>query len=235
MRDIALKFDRQTDVKHSHPSLRNSVLWLSFLLLLGLAGAGGAAANADVANSSIEAVRPGLAFAVADFDGDQRPDLASVQSGANSSGGANYRIQLQLSATGQRSIQLLAPTGGLFIEARDVNGDHAVDLVLTTAWFRQPVAIYLNDGHGGFSRAEPNAFPGAFSGSKTNWTTSTNPAADTVGVPPQSGAGIRAAQPDSLHDRSPQRLIPPSSAGFPINLFLVSQPGRAPPSEFSCL
>lgn len=235
MWDIALKFDRQMDVRRSRRFLRNCILWPSFLLLLGLVGAGVAAANADVPNSSVVAVRPGLPFAVADFDGDQRPDLASVQSGANSSGSTNYRIQLQLSAAGPQSIQLLAPTGGLFIEARDVNGDHAVDLVLTTAWFRKPVAIYLNDGHGGFSRAKPNAFPRAFGESKTNWTSSTNLAPDTVGVPPQSGAGIRKAEPDSLHDRSPQRLIPPSSAGFPINPFLVSQPGRAPPSEVSYL
>ena len=26
------------------------------------------------------------------------------------------------------------PSGGLLIEARDVNGDHSVDLILSTAW-----------------------------------------------------------------------------------------------------
>ncbi len=232
MFDTALKSDHRTAVGRARRTPRNSVLGASvLLLLLGLIGAGRAAANTDSQNSLIAKTGPGLPFAIADFDGDHRPDLASVQSSANSSGNTNYRIQLQLSEVGRQSIELVAPAGGLRIEARDVNGDHAVDLVLTTAWFREPVAIYLNDGHGRFSRAEPDAFPGAFSESKTNWTSAANLAADAVGVPPQSGAGIRATESDSLHDKTLPRLIPPSSAGFPISPFLVSQPGRAPPSE----
>lgn len=246
MFDVTLKTQCGNNARLARWAWRVPVLWASLLVLLALTGAGWAAgADSDVHNpatsvapssvASIGAVRTGLPFAVADFDGDLRPDLASVQSGVNQSGSTNYSIQLRLSAAGRQSIQLVAPTGGLFIEARDVNGDNAVDLVLTTAWFRQPVAIYLNDGHGGFSRASPNAFPGAFSGSKTNWTSTETFAADTVGVPPQSGAGICAAEPDSLHDRSPERLIAPSSAGFATHPFLVSQPGRAPPSEVSYL
>src|SRR5271170_3994083 len=66
-------------------------------------------------------------------------------------GRTNYSVQLHLSSVGQHSIQLVAPAGGLQIEARDVNGDDAIDLVLTTAWLKQPVAIFLNDGHGSFS------------------------------------------------------------------------------------
>lgn len=157
--------------------------------------------------------------------------MASVQAGANIAGSTNYRIHLELSAVGQQSIQLVAPAGGLLIEARDVNGDHALDLVLTTAWFRQPVAIFLNDGHGGFSRSEPTSFPGAFSESNTNWVSITNLVTDAVGVPPQSGSGIYATRKDLLHDRSPAGSIPPSTVGFPVNHFAVSQPGRAPPFE----
>jgi hypothetical protein len=230
MFDTAFNPNCRADVRRRFPTLPNPVLCASLLLLLGLIGAAGAAANTDIQNQPVTA-GPGLPFAIADFDGDTRPDLASVQSDANNSGNTNYRIQLQLSELGRQSIELVAPAGGLHIEARDVNGDHAVDLVLTTAWFREPVAIYLNDGHGRFSRAEPDAFPGAFSGSKTNWTSTTNLAADAVGVPPQSGAGIRTTESGSPHEKTPQRLIPPSSAGFPIHPFLVSQPGRAPPSE----
>jgi hypothetical protein len=232
---IAPKSDRRTNARRTRRVPRHVAFWSFALLVFSCISAGRAAANADPSNPLIARARPGLPFAVADFDGDLRPDTASVQSGADRAGATDYRIQVQLSTVGQQSIRLVAPTGGLFIEARDVNGDHAVDLVLTTAWFRQPVAIYLNDGHGGFSRAEPNAFPGAFSESKANWTPTTSVAADAVGVPPQSGFGIRTAEPDSLHDRSPETLIPASSAGFPINPFLVSQPGRAPPSEVSYL
>jgi hypothetical protein len=203
----------------------------SLILLLFLGLIGGAAARADVQNPPVTSIGPGLPFAIADFDGDLRPDLASVQAGANIAGNASYRIQFQLTSAGRQFIQLVAPAGGLQIEARDVNGDHAIDLVLTTAWSRQPVAILLNDGHGGFSRAEPTAFPRAFSDSGTNWVSTTNLATDTIGVPPQSGTGIFVEEENSLGEQSPVGLISSSSTGFPVSPFLVSQSGRAPPSE----
>jgi hypothetical protein len=101
-----------------------------------------------------------LAFAVADFDGDLRPDLAHIQIGRSDAALTDYWVQLQLSGAGQQSILVVAPSGGLQISVRDVNGDDAPDLVLTTSWLKTPVAILLNDGRGGFSRKEPSAFPG---------------------------------------------------------------------------
>jgi len=190
-----------------------------------------ATANTGVRNAPISLHGPGLPFAIADFDGDLRPDLARIQTGRSDFSRIDYWIELQLSAAGRQSIRLVGPAGGLVIEARDVNGDQALDLVITTALFGQPVAIFLNDGHGSFLRAETTAFPGAFSESKTNWDSATKLATDTIGVPPQPGAGSCAEGKDSRHRASPAGLIPPSSAGFPANPFAVSQPGRAPPSE----
>jgi hypothetical protein len=210
-------------------TLRTLFPWISLLLLFGLAG-GGAAKAGEIKNGPATRVGPGPQFAIADFDGDLQPDMASIQAGGTS-GTSSYWIQLQLSAAGRQSIQLFAPAGGLVIEARDVNGDHAIDLVFTTAWFRQPVAVLLNDGHGSFSRAEPSAFPEAFSKSRTNWVSGTNQATDIVGIPPQSGAGIEAEEKNSFHERSPAGLIPPARAGFPVSAFLVSSAGRAPPSK----
>lgn len=173
---------------------------------------------------------PGLTFAVADFDGDRRPDLASVQARQNTCASSDYSIQIELSDVGRQSLHLLAPVGGLVIEARDVDGNHTIDLVLSTAWRKQPVAIFLNDGHGTFSRAEPAAFPGAFSKCQTNFLSGSNPATDALGISPQPDARICPGDDDSTLDRSPARLLPPSSAGFPPDSFLTSHSGRAPPS-----
>ena len=220
----------RTDLKDSRWAKRSLFLWAFSLLLFAFAGSNAARAG-EVHSETAAAPGPGLQFAIADFDGDRRPDVASIEAGQGTSGTTSYWIQLQLSAAGRQSIRLFAPAGGLRIEARDVNGDHAVDLVFTTAWLRQPVAILLNDGHGVFSRAEPTAFPGAFSETRTNWVSGTNLASDIVGVPPQSGAGIDAEEKDSLHERSPAGLVPPSRAGFPTSPFLFFLAGRAPPSE----
>src|SRR5271168_4044677 len=129
-------------LRHSVATRRNvllrTLILLSLLCLTGLT----AAANPDVQKPPLAPSGPGLPFAIADFDGDLRPDLASIESAPSNSGNASYSIQLQLTSAGRQFIQLVAPAGGLSITARDVNGDGTIDLILTTAWFREPVAIF---------------------------------------------------------------------------------------------
>ena len=192
---------------------------------------GGTTARAYAVDQRAASLGPGLTFAIADFDGDRRPDFASIQAGQNRYDSSDYSIQIRLSEVGRQSIHLLAPAGGLLIEARDVDGDHSVDLVVSTAWHKQPVAIFLNDGHGSFSRAEVAAFPGAFSERETNLVSAPNPATDALGMSPQSGTGICPDENDSGIDGSPASLILDLSAGFPPDSFLTSHSGRAPPSE----
>jgi hypothetical protein len=204
-------------------------LWISVSLLFGFAGRNQVEA-ADLPKGSVTSVEAGPQFAVADLDGDLRPDLATVQAGSNIVGGTSYRIQLHLSTVGQQTVQLVGPAGGLRIEARDVNGDDAVDLVLTTAWLGRPVAILLNDGRGSFSRVEPAAFPGAFSDSGTNSVSGTKLATDAVGLPSPSGAGIDARRKLSLSGVPPAELVSLSKTGFAVILSAVSHAGRAPPS-----
>lgn len=206
---------------------------LPLFLLLGTIA--GAAAGADVSNPSTASMGPGLQFAVADFDGDHLPDLVGVQSGQGDVSRTKYWIQLQLSATGQQTISLIAPTGGLQIAARDVNGDQIPDLILSTTWLQQPVAIFINDGHGAFTRVEPAAFPEAFRESHSSWDTCTDRAADAVGVPPPSQDGACVATARLRNTASQARDSSPLRRGFFSSPFLISQPGRAPPSELPYL
>lgn len=202
-------------------------LCLSIFAGLVLASAFGA----DLQSTSPSPAGTGLPFAFADLDGDRRPDLAAVQVGRSDASLTDYWIQLQLSAAGRQTILVVAPTGGLQIAVRDVNGDNALDLVLTTTWLGQPVAILLNDGHGGFSRVDPTAFPGAFSESKTCWGSSTYEAPDSVGLPSQWRDGICTAGAHLPHSGSRVVGIPASNCGFPLSPFIISHSGRAPPSE----
>ena len=98
-------------------------------------------------------------FAIADFDGDQKPDLATVQVDQDEVIGTRYSIRLQLSAGVESAIGITGPRGGLELVARDVNGDNAADLIVTTANDSHFVAVLLNDGHGKFTLAKPGAFP----------------------------------------------------------------------------
>jgi hypothetical protein len=211
--------------KRPRSFLFNLGLWL----FLSLASAS-ASVGQPVRRPPVTPLGPGLSFAIADLDGDLYPDLVTVHTATNNSGTTEYLIQLRLSAAGQRSIRFVAPAGGLQIEARDVNDNHAIDLVVRTAWFKQPVAIFLNDGHGGFSRVEPTAFPDAFSECMTAWTLPSKLAIDLSCVAPQPNVGICGKEVHRLHERRPAQFVLPYVQGFSPGLFLVSGAGRAPPS-----
>lgn len=209
-------------------------LLLRLLILLSFFGLveGSASAKAVVQNPPASSVGQGLPFAVADFDGDFRFDLASIEAWPNDSGTTDYWIQLQLSATGRRSIRFVGAPGGLRLEARDVNKDRAVDLVLVSAWSREPVAILLNDGRGGFSRVEPTAFPEAFTNLAATWSSITDRAMDSFGVPLQSRAAT-CWNPRVLPQFQRRAdAIPAASTELFFGRLLTSHTGRAPPSAF---
>jgi hypothetical protein len=210
---------------------RRSRLFRPFVFLFLILVGGSAATRADVSKLPAASTGQGPQFAISDFDGDRQPDKASIQAGPGGYGRTDYWIQLELSATGRQFIRLTAPAGGLQIEARDVNGDHAIDLVLSTAWSRRPVAILLNDGHGRFSRAEPSTYPGAFSESRTRLISESNQSVESVEVPSQSQHGFCEGASCVLRDRSPAVRIQQSIPGFVVSPFLAWHAGRAPPSE----
>ncbi len=110
-------------------------------------------------------------FAIADFDGDSRPDVATVQVGESAARASHYSIRFQLS-TGlfSHDIDLTAPTGGLDISSRDVNGDNFLDVIVTSALSKRPIAVLLNDGHGNFTTSDPSVFPDAFQDSHKSWS-----------------------------------------------------------------
>jgi hypothetical protein len=225
------QFDRRTKSASLRGTLVSPRVWalslLVFLLVLALEG--GSAAASEAPNPSAAPVESGPQLAITDFDGDLHPDLARVQAGATTSGGTDYWIQLQLSAAGWQSIRLVAPAGGLQIEARDVNGDHAVDLILSTP-LNQPVAVFLNDGHGRFSRVAPSAFPEAFNGPLTNWASASGQETDVIGVPPQSRSSAWQAAKARAIVQSHADSIKPSREGFDLDSLLSSHADRGPPA-----
>ncbi len=110
---------------------------------------------------STQIVRPhsaGAPFAIADLDGDQKPDVALVELGGKPSAKTSYSIRLQLSAGPESAVGVSGPIGGLQVAARDVNGDASIDLIITSNLDSSFVEVLLNDGHGGFSPAEPGTY-----------------------------------------------------------------------------
>jgi VCBS repeat protein len=209
-----------------------------FCALAGLTptAPGAATAAPPAQDSSHATLRSNSSFAIADFDGDQRPDLATAEIERSNPRFTRYLIRLQLAAgPGQHgpSGQFIGVTGAFGlpqISAIDVNGDHALDLVLTAAGQQQPIAILLNDGRGKFSLANPRDFPAAAVDSPWHWGSASHPFQDLAVLTP-----TRAPQADSRnagHLLAPRHLAElrfSRSRGFRPDPLHASPLGRAPP------
>ena len=172
----------------------------------------------------------GIHFAIADFDGDWKPDLALVEATNLRRQQSDYVIRFQFSAGPELSVVVSAPTGGLRVAARDVNGDDLPDLVLSSVLDERVVAILLNQGHGRFSKAEPASYAGIPADPNTFFRAGDQSIADkyTVLSVRYSFDGERvgrAASPDAVRTdsvRTPDSLISSSAE-------LGACRGRSPP------
>ncbi len=198
-------------------------------LLLGFASCGNAAPGVPQSGPALS-LQVTSQFAIADFDGDRRPDLATIQVGQGSSWDTHYWIAFQLSGGSRQTLGITAPTGGLQITSRDVNGDSFLDVVVTTAWTNQPVAVLLNDGQGNFKATSPSAFPGAFTTSEKSWASSIDEIKDATAVllsryhMGNCSEGRRFSSPRSVMGL----LVLRASRNLPYGP-VVSFLGRAPP------
>jgi hypothetical protein len=144
------------------PSLRLTSLVIRVLtavcLLVSVKGIVVAAATPGSAPFANDGQVPGH-FVIGDFDGDQKPDLATVHVDQSHIELTEYSIHLQLSRGLNLSVGLTAPSGGLQLFSRDVNGDDILDVVVRTTLDSNLVAVLINDGHGKFTLAKPEMFP----------------------------------------------------------------------------
>jgi hypothetical protein len=200
------------------------------LCLLVLVGSFFGSIPAQASNVSALVSGSRLPFAIDDFDGDHRPDLASVQPISNSSSGTIYRIQFQLSTVGQQFIHLVGPSGGLQITTRDVNGDEIPDVIVSSAWKEETVAVLVNDGRGAFSLADPASFPTSSGGSGKTLNAALPPQTDTVATPTKLPVGDFSGSKYLLHPSPATGSIPRANFATLRSLLLESLLGRAPPT-----
>ena len=161
--------------ENSNRFFRRASMWALavFALLFAVCG------RASAAPARVQAAGH---FTIADFDGDNRPDFASVRVGQSGLRDTRYWIAFQLSGRSGQTVSVMAPTGGLRITARDVNGDNFPDVVITTFWTNKPVAILLNDGLGNFTTANPSEFQSAFAAPETSCTSAVDEIRDATAL-----------------------------------------------------
>jgi hypothetical protein len=192
------------------------------------------AANTSTRRSPAASLVSNSSFTIADFDGDQKPDLATVEvQKSSSSRTTRYSIRFQLTAGIAQVFGVTAPSGGLQIVARDVNGDNTLDVLVTTVLQHEQVAVLLNDGHGKFRLADPSEVPAAIRESSRRWDSGTIPLCDSCAL-------VRMEYPASELDgeskfHGPQSYFErahPSVCQRCFRVSLFSLLGRAPPVFF---
>ncbi len=210
------------------PGVARASLSLFCLCVFAMALGGPAAEAAQGTSGGASGFSP--RFAIADFDGDRKPDLATVQVVREAALDSFYSIRLQLSAGEESAIGIAGPQGGLELAARDVNGDDAMDLVVTTAMDSRFVAVLLNDGHGKFTLAKAGAFSSIECENKIRLVTAQEPTGECVALQfTRSTFGIEVLDDSGTGPERKSRfsLIGDYNANLPD--VRAAKPGRSPP------
>jgi len=184
---------------------------------------------------------PGSTFAmairgtagVADFDGDSRIDIAFAKPRGLVNGVYHYQIEVLLSAQPRTTFEVRSgpAEGGLHITPRDIDGDRDLDLVITTEFSREPVGVWINDGHGGFTPGDSAIYPTSIWQEIKEAVEGQHspPRVDTCCVMPGGGC---SARPDGLPVpplSNPGGPLPSTSDGHISHLWSLGRPLRAPP------
>lgn len=184
-------------------------------------------------SSTTTAIRLSSSFALADFDGDRQPDLATAEVEHATSHLTRYLIRLRLQAGGAGASQSIGVTGSFglpHISALDVNGDHVPDLVLTASGQQRLIAVLLNDGRGRFSVANPSEFPLFLEDSPWRWRPAIRHLHDIAAlVLAQSPQAEAPQQRDNSAPPLPKSYSVPSNPGFVTDALGSGPSGRAPP------
>lgn len=169
-------------------------------------------------------------FAIADFDGDRQPDLAFIRVTHGGSFNSQYSVDFNFSSGHKPALCFVAPSGGLRITPRDVNGDKFADLVITSILDSQFVAIFLNDGKGNFVPAEPSDFPGAVKGTDFRLSPPEDVPTDQLAFQPSRDSAGDAGV--STWWYGPREISASSLPATPLNVraeLAFASAGRAPP------
>lgn len=168
-------------------------------------------------------------FAIADFDGDSRPDLATVETGLIGTSRAHYWIGFRMSAGARQVIGVNGPVGGLEIASRDVNGDNFIDLVVSAAWLKSPIAVLVNDGHGNFTVRDPAAFSAALTNPSHSLDSPKRQNPEFAIVNSSRGTNDLAAdERTATAGENSENILSSDSLRIDLSL-LVCSSGRAPP------
>jgi len=175
-------------------------------------------------------------LAVADFDGDHKPDGAVlIDSGLLLTQSGFRTIELHFTGRANTDLTFESNQNTLAISALDVNRDGAADIVVEQSVTHKRVQVWLNDGRGGFRKVRSDDYPFLDPGTRERADSpSERPDPSAIGLPTQRGSeiafsrvGVLPCGPSLFGERALTFSFRSSS------LALASISSRAPPFTFA--
>ena len=100
----------------------------------------------------------GWSTAIGDFNTDGTPDLAIADRVSRAMGGSAYRIQFSVSGLEPKTFAFRSEQDALTVRVSDIDHDNDLDVVVSGALSHSIVAVWLNDGNGGFAETDARPF-----------------------------------------------------------------------------
>lgn len=172
----------------------------------------------------------GQTLAIADFDGDNRADGAILLEPNAVLGQGNFEIKLHLTGHNNRDIKFQSLEPALTVEARDIDHDGDIDLIIEESISHKRIQVWINDGNGNFEKGRLEDFPSDAGPVSDRLSSSELIDALTLSLPTQRGFETMLIA-CHIAGRPPSRKRFPSHS---TNLFTSNQafsltPSRAPP------
>jgi hypothetical protein len=98
---------------------------------------------------------------LADFDGDSRIDVVTSRAERLPDHEYSHEVSLMLSGSPSTSFTFRDRYPDVQLNSRDIDGDHARDIIIRETGTSEPLAVWLNDGSGHFLQGDLEHFRAA--------------------------------------------------------------------------